>query len=106
MIFEKPNFSKFIVKFTFKFRTKNLYAFPQGWGWKESLAKIDYDSKKSKESGKSVYKHDNYYVIAKYQISWMFFDMTFELVPEKLSSFHRIEQMYERVAGKEKKPLF
>lgn len=81
MIFEKIRLAKKPFTKKFSFRKKYWYVFPQRWTWRKSVADINY------VRDGDVYQHNHYWLIYKYQFSWLFIDVVWELdLSERLSN--------------------
>ena len=83
MLFEKMRLAKkpYTRKFSFRKKVKVWYVFPQRWTWRMSVADIRY-----KADG-NIYEHNHFWLIYRYQFSWLFIDITWELdMSERLST--------------------
>ena len=72
MLTDKLNLAKKPYSVKYSFRKRNWYLFPQRWTWKETITKLSWKRE-------DIYKHTNYWLITKYQFSWLFIDMVWEL---------------------------
>jgi hypothetical protein len=79
MIYEKMKLAKKPYTRKWSFRKRHWYFFPQRWTWKKSIAEVSY------QGNVDAYKHTHYWLTFRYQFSWLFIDMVWELQTEFLS---------------------
>jgi hypothetical protein len=74
MLFEKMRLAKKPFNKTVSFRKKHWYVFPQRWTWKKSVCEMSYIG-----NGVDAYKHTFFWLTFRYQFSWLFIDIVWEL---------------------------
>lgn len=71
--FEKTNLAKKPFTRKFSFRKNHWYLLPQRWTWKKSVCEMSY------VGNVDAYKHTFFWLTFRYQFSWLFIDVVWEL---------------------------